>query len=62
MPVRLALAVAPWVAVIAAGLVLAFGPRILAAQQALVAAPAGTTWSAANTRSNPPRRLADRGS
>ena len=30
MPVRVALGVAPWVAVAASGLVLAFGPRIVA--------------------------------
>jgi hypothetical protein len=30
MPVRLALGVAPWVAVVAAGIVLAFGPRLVA--------------------------------
>jgi len=48
MSVRLARAVAPWVAVMAAGLVLAFGPRFFAAQQALIAAPSGMTWSAAD--------------
>ena len=48
LPVRLALGLAPWVAVIAAGLVLAFGPRYLAATQTGTGGPAGSTWSAAD--------------
>lgn len=52
MPVRVALGVAPWLAVAAAAVVLAFGPRFVASLPGPVAAPgepAGPAWSPATT-------------
>lgn len=51
MPVRLALGVAPWLAVAAAGIVFAFGPRLaasLAGPGPGVGADPGTAWTPAN--------------
>lgn len=52
MPVRLALGVAPWLAVAAAGLVLAFGPRFVASLPGPATAPgdpAGAAWTPETT-------------